>query len=117
VLRNTESHVPREIQEFLDWQDLTIFSKFGVPTEKVIVEVDREVASYFIAKKFHPTQRILDTDLNNGGMLLEFKITNPREITFLTKKWLPHIQILRPVSIRQEFEKIVRQYLSKLDNI
>jgi len=44
-------------------------------------------------------------------LILTFKVTQEMEMEELIKKWLPHIRVIEPLSLKEKIEKELREYL------
>lgn len=78
---------------------------------EVLVEVDSQKAKYFKLKKFLPSQRILQTK-ENGSILLAYRVTQEMEMEELVKKWIPHMRVIEPLSLKEKIEEDLKRYLS-----
>jgi len=105
-----------EIEEFID-SIQTPFAKYKRGFRKdlidVVVEVDRVKAFYFKSKKFLNSQKIIKTK-KNGNLLISYKITQELEIEELIKRWLPHIVVIKPLSLKNKIENDLKNYLKEL---
>ena len=93
----------------------TPFSKYTPEFRKHLIEVRVEVhaskAKFFKAKHFLPSQRVLDTK-EDGSLLLSFKVTQEIEMEELVKKWIPHMKVITPLSLKEKIETDLKQYLN-----
>jgi len=80
---------------------------------KVILEVDKGISKYFKMKKYMSSQKIIN-HLDNENIIIEYTVSNIREITELVMKWMPSMKILEPLSLK---EKIKNDLLTKLDSL
>lgn len=87
----------------------TPFARFDKSEFEVVLHVASEVAIHFIQKKHLPSQDI--ELLKDGSLRLYYYVTNSLEILPLVKKWIPHITILEPQWLKEEFEKMLKDYL------
>ncbi len=87
----------------------SVFSSYKEPFFEVIVTINKEVARYFKAKKFLPSQQILSDD---GDLKVKFHVNNENEILLLAKRWLPHIKIDSPSCLQRKLEEIVKKFLN-----
>jgi predicted DNA-binding transcriptional regulator YafY len=103
------------LDEYFDKDDnfnLYEYSKnsFGVFQEvakKVILEFDKEVAEDVKNFHFHPTQTI--KEMKNGNMKVEFKAGGSLEICWHIFKWSDKVKIIKPASLKQEYESLLNQ--------
>jgi predicted DNA-binding transcriptional regulator YafY len=106
-------HQNREIASFIrDMQ--TPFSRY-TPNFKqhliqVVVEVNSEKAGYFKAKQYLPSQTLLEKK-QNGNLILEYTVTQEKEVEELIKRWLPHMKIISPSSLKEKINKDLLEHL------
>jgi predicted DNA-binding transcriptional regulator YafY len=77
----------------------------------VVVEVDSQKAKFFKAKKFLPSQKELELK-DDGSLVLSFRVTQEMEMEELVKKWLPHMRVIEPLSLKRKIEDDLRGYLN-----
>jgi len=77
---------------------------------EVVVEVSPHKAKYFKMKQFLPSQKIVEQK-SDGSVLFSFTVTQEMEIEDLVKKWIPHMKVVSPDSLREKIETDVRAYL------
>ncbi|MDF1876071.1 WYL domain-containing protein, partial [Sulfurimonas sp. SAG-AH-194-I05] len=107
-------HINYDINDFIK-QMQTPWSKY-TPNFKthlidVVVKVDETKARFFKAKKFLPSQKIIETK-EDGSLLLSFKVTQEMEMEELIKKWVPYMKVIEPLSLKQKIEDDLKQYLN-----
>lgn len=109
-------HKNYEIEDFIK-KIQTPFSIYKSGYKKyminVVVEVKKEKARFFKAKNFLPSQCIVEQK-PNGNLMLSFSVTQELEIEELIKKWLPHIRVLEPLSLKEKIENELRKYLENI---
>ncbi len=76
----------------------------------VLVEIDKSRASFFVAKKFLPSQEIVKVKEDNN-LLVSFKVTQEREVEDLIKQWIPYIKVIEPFSLDEKIKSDLRKYL------
>ena len=77
---------------------------------EVILEVDTKKVQHFKVKKHLPSQETIE-EKENGNIVLSFKVTQNMEVEELVKKWIPHIKVLAPMSLKKKIEKDIEKYL------
>ncbi len=77
---------------------------------EVLVEVDSKKARFFKLKKFLPSQKIVQTK-DDGSLLLAFRVTQEMEMEELVKKWIPHMRVIEPLSLKEKIENELTEYL------
>jgi hypothetical protein len=88
----------------------SLFEGYKMPRQEVQVEVSKKIAVYFRHKKYLKTQKIID-ERKDGSLLLSYEISTSKEIFPLIKQWIPHIRIVHPLPLKEEIEKIFRDYI------
>ena len=76
----------------------------------VIVEVNSVKARFFKAKKFLPSQNIVE-EKDDGTLLLSFKVTQDLEVEELIKKWIPFMKVIAPLNLKEKINTELRAYL------
>ena len=108
-------HKDFDIDEFIITMQ-TPFAKYTKGFRKklidVVLEVDKSVAEYFKTKKFLSSQKIIRTE-DNGNLIIQFTVTQEYELEELIKKWIPHISVIKPVSLKDKINTILTQYITK----
>jgi len=74
------------------------------------VQVSKEKAYFFKSKKYLSSQEILE-EYDDGSLLIQYTVTQEKETEDLIKRWLPHIKIFEPISLRKSIENELKQYL------
>ncbi len=77
---------------------------------KVVIEVDSSKAFFFNAKNYFKSQKKLAT-LENGNILIQFEVTQFKEIEPFIKSWLPDVKIIEPLSFKEDIENQLRNYV------
>lgn len=90
----------------------SLFTNFSKDRYKVRVKINKEISRFFEAKKHLKSQQNLQKN-EDGSLIVEFQINNEMEIMPLVKKWLPHIHILEPNNLKEKFDDILRQFITK----
>ncbi|MDF1875976.1 WYL domain-containing protein [Sulfurimonas sp. SAG-AH-194-I05] len=106
-------HLNPDIEEFIKnmqtpWSKYT--PEFRKHTVEVIVEVSSAKARFFKAKKFLPSQQVVETK-EDGTLVLSFKVTQEMEMEELVKKWLPHVVVIEPLTLIEKIENEIKEYL------
>ena len=90
----------------------SLFHNYKCKRFEVVLKVDSSVKRHFEVKKYLNSQQNLPQD--DGSLILRFQITNEMEIVPLVKKWLPHIKVLSPVSLRERIAKDIKSFLNDI---
>lgn len=80
---------------------------------KAVLLISPDVAQYFKKKSYFPLQKILGKK-KDGSLEIESTLSHPREAIDVVLKWLPHIKVVRPKSIRDEVKSLVEEYIRGL---
>jgi len=105
----------RDISHFIKYMQ-TPFAKYTEGFMEhlidVVLEVDSAKAYYFNSKKYFNSQQIIETK-ENGNLIITYRITQTKEIEELIKRWLPHIRVISPPSLKKKLYAELKNYLSK----
>ena len=108
-------HQNRDIAEFIKKMETPLARytpNFKQHLIDVVVEVNSIKAKYFKAKQFLPSQNLLE-EKENGNLLLEYTVTHEGEIDELVKRWLPYVKVISPVSLKDNIQKDLMEYLKQ----
>jgi predicted DNA-binding transcriptional regulator YafY len=76
---------------------------------EVSLHVEKDILIYFDRKPISKTQKLYKK--SDGTAELILKITDKRELFAMMKYWLPHLRVLEPVALQEEFEGMMQKYL------
>ncbi|OEE26143.1 transcriptional regulator [Vibrio cyclitrophicus ZF170] len=79
----------------------------------VLLQVDVEVASYFIDGVILPNQQLLK-ELPDGSLLVSSRVSKLGEIMPILKQWMPRIEVLSPTTLKLELMRELYASLEKL---
>ncbi len=112
-IQNNEFYPDTDIKDFIS-EIQTPFSKYRENFKDymidILVEIDKTKAAFFTAKKFLPSQEIVGVK-ETGDLLVNFKVTQEREIEYLIKQWIPYIKVIVPLSLDEKIKSDLRKYL------
>ena len=77
----------------------------------IIVEISKEKSEYFKNKKHLPSQEIVEKK-ENGNLIVSFTVTQELEVEDLIKRWIPHIIVVSPLSLKYKIKEDLKRYLS-----
>jgi predicted DNA-binding transcriptional regulator YafY len=80
------------------------WSDFTKDEITVTLKANKSIARYFLKKNYLPSQKVVQK-LENGDIIVEYKITNVREIEELIIKWLPRLKIISPNRLKKYIKK------------
>lgn len=86
----------------------TPFSEFGKEPINVRLKISAQKARFFKAKKFFKSQMI-EKSLENGDIIVSYKITNFNEIKSFILSWLGSVEILEPKALKNEINELLEQ--------
>jgi len=104
----------KEIEQFI--KDIqTPFSRYAQDYQsnliEITVQVDKAKAYFFKAKKYLSSQNIIDED-EKGNIIVQYTVTQEKEMEDLIKRWLPHIKVLEPLSLQKSIDDELKEYLN-----
>ena len=71
---------------------------------KVTIRFAKEAADYILRREsWHPSEQ--RKQLSNGGVELNFTVAGTTEIKKWIYSWLPHVEVVKPASLRKEIQK------------
>jgi predicted DNA-binding transcriptional regulator YafY len=101
-----------DIQKFIK-NIQTPWASFGREDTVVKLRVNKSIRRYFILKQYLPSQKVTK-NYENGDILVEYTISNIREIEELIIKWLPRIEIISPQRFKKQLKKTLKVKMSAL---
>lgn len=112
---NKTFHKNPDLNDFIN-NIQTSFSKYTPEYKKhlvkVILEIDSSKARYFLAKKYLASQT--EIKQNDGSILVSYNVSQEGEVEELIKKWIPHIKIIEPLTLKERIRKTLEQSLQNL---
>lgn len=115
---NKKFHKNFDIDDFIKAMQ-TPFSIYNRDYRKhlidVVLEIDKSKTTHFKMKKHLKSQTILG-EKENGNLLIGFRVTQEKEMEELIMKWIPHITVVEPDSLRENIKKSIKIYLDKIAN-
>lgn len=79
-----------------------------------VMEVDAGAAMYFRRRLYFPEQAVKETR-GDGSIIIECRAADTRAIFPVVLSWLPHIKIISPVSLKEQLNSIIRDYLKNCE--
>ena len=76
---------------------------------EVVVEVNSTKAHHFKAKKYLPSQRIIE-EKEEGNLVLSFTVTQDLEMMDIVKRWIPHMKVISPLSLKEKIDNEIIDY-------
>ena len=90
---------------------ISIWFSDEVEPYAVTLHIAADIAKYLRRKPISKSQKILSS-FDDGSMDISIMITDDMEIIPIVKYWLPHIRIVKPLSIKEQVEEDIRGYLA-----
>lgn len=100
----------KDIQELLE-NSISIWFKADIEPFVVKIYADKTAAKYFQRRSL-PTQTI-ETLYQDGSMEFNVTITDEMEIIPIVKYWIPHVNVLKPLWIKEMIDEDLEVYLQK----
>jgi len=90
-------------------------TRYDLPVKTATIKVTPEKAKYFEKgmKKFLSSQTFKEK-LNDGSIIFTLEYTQGIEILPFIQKWLPHLVILEPQELKEEYKSNLQEILNKL---
>ena len=109
-------HKNLDIENFI--KDIqTPFATYKINYKKHLIDIklqiDSSKAFFFKSKVFLKSQKIID-ELENGDIILSFKVTQELEVEELIKKWIPYIKVLEPQSLKEKITNQLEKYIKDI---
>ncbi len=76
--------------------------------------IQKEVSRFFIRKPLSNTQRVIK-QYDDNSMEIEVIITDMMEIIPTIQKYMPYIQVIEPLELKNEVIKNINKYLKISD--
>lgn len=86
-------------------------TEFRKHLKNIVIKVDKEKVKYFKLKKYLSSQ-VIEEELDDGSILVSYKVTQEREVEEIVKKWIPYVKVVEPLSLKNKIEKELKQYLN-----
>ena len=102
-----------DIADFIQYMQ-TPFSLYKTDFRKYLITVklvvSKEKARFFKVKKFLPSQKV-EEERDDGSLIISFLVTKEMEVEEMIKKWIPHLNVISPLSLKEKIEEDLRGYL------
>lgn len=83
----------------------------GTETKEAVFQIDSEAATYFRRRNLIPDQKI-EKELEDGGVIVSGRFTDDTQALNIVGYWLPHIKILSPKTLDNEFCNRLKNYIT-----
>ncbi|MFP4486436.1 MAG: helix-turn-helix transcriptional regulator [Campylobacterales bacterium] len=103
--------ISSELKERLDSAINVWFEPKNEPY-RVTLFIDGEIVKYFKRKPISKNQ-VVSSLYDDGSMEITFKITHNNEVSREILKWIPHIKVLEPESLKAEIESSVKEWMER----
>ncbi|EFG8229371.1 TPA: WYL domain-containing protein, partial [Escherichia coli] len=85
---------------------------YGEDLIEVLISVSAHVAPWFTRRHLLPRQEIIHTSWN-GDLLIISRVAHTNQIIPLMKYWMPDIEVIRPLSVRQQLTEDIQSALKR----
>lgn len=82
---------------------------------EVIIHVSSSIAHYFELKKQLPSQ-LINEKKEDGSLIISYLVSHAEEVDNLIKSWMPDIQIIKPLYLKNRLISELDNYLQILKN-
>ncbi len=108
------SSVTKELN-FLKTKLQNPFTLYGNKPQKATIKALPPIAHYFDKemKKFLPSQKFIKKE-DDTSVIFTCQYTQAKEILPLVQKWMPHLIIIEPESLREKYKKVLSEALENL---
>jgi len=79
---------------------------------KAAIKVEEGEAEYFRKRTYFPYQKIKKTN-KDGSIVIEMKIGDFMEVIPTILRWIPHVQVISPIELKNEVKDRLLTYLQK----
>ena len=91
----------------------TPWATFGKDEVLIQLRIYKSIRRYFLLKDYLPSQKLIKT-YDNGDILVNYRVSNLREIEELIIKWLPNIEIIEPRHLKKKIQKRLQHKMDAL---
>ena len=85
----------------------------NVPKEIVVLKFDVDRFPYVVSKPIHHSQKIL----NENECILQIEVRPNKELESVIFSYFPHVEVLAPASLREEFKEKIANNLKKYSTV
>lgn len=104
---DTTFNIPQKVEDILN-NAISIWFSDDEPFE-VIMEIDNQVAKYFLTKPISNTQKIIHED--NEKLTISVMASSDWEIIPIIKSWIPFIKVISPIRIHDTVKEEANKFL------
>lgn len=98
-----------EEHSYIEKLDNAINAFFDIKEEiDVVLRLEWDAKKVLSRKKLNPTQKIYKND--DDEYLMEIKITNLMEIVPTIQQWIPYIQVISPIALKEKIKENLNNY-------
>lgn len=83
----------------------------SIDKSNVLIQVDADVAPRFLDGGLLPNIQVLK-EMDDGSLLISSQVTRLHDVIPILKAWMPHVEVLSPVSLKQE---LIRDLYASLE--
>ncbi len=108
-----QKHSVEKQMKFLENEIQNSMTLFGVEKKTATIKAHSPIAKYFEKdmKKFLNTQKFIEKQ-SDGSIIFTLDYTQELEILPFIQKWLPDLEILKPLSLKEAYRKKLQKAIS-----
>ncbi len=111
----------RLLEEWFDVDDVLLTKikssdsiSHGNQMSEVVLQVSSEVASYFQKRQLLPHQEIVEIK-KDGSLRIVCRKVHQMEVLPTIQYWLPHVEIVAPITLKNDLHDLLKKYLRLVD--
>ncbi len=81
---------------------------------EIVLNISKEVASYFKRRKLIANQ-VIEKELEDGGLIVSAKVGHINQVLPIVRYWIPHIRIVSPDGLQKEMEEELLHYIKQTE--
>jgi len=83
----------------------------SIDKSDVLIQVDADVAPRFLDGELLPNIQVLK-EMDDGSLLISSQVTRLHDVIPILKAWMPHVEVLSPISLKHE---LIRDLYASLE--
>ncbi len=81
--------------------------------KKIILKIDKDVASYFKRRKLVANQ-VIEKELEDGDLIVSAQVGHINQVVPIVRYWIPYIRIISPEGLQSDMEAEIASYLTPI---
>ena len=86
----------------------------GTDRLKVLIQVNSQVASFFMRRNLLPNQ-VIEKEIEGGDIMVSTTVAHRDEVLPIMRYWIPHVRIVEPPEYQRFLEQGLENYLQQAD--